>query len=142
MEKKYGRGLLIALLVLCSTFVKGQLQLTETFTLLSEKDGIQVYAKQSDCPVEDVSYNYSYMLLQIRNTTSLIKELTFNVELYYNEGCNGCNGSDESVVHLTLQPNEIISGDCLNHQLKLSRFIENPRFERRWVFTGAKIIIL
>lgn len=109
--------------------------------LLKEKDGIQVYGLERPCQVEYAANPYDYLFLKVVNTGSEAKDVRIKVRMNYQEGCSGCNDSDENYIFLHLEASEIKEGNCDNHSQKLTRFIANPGFDGSWHYLSTEIII-
>ena len=90
-----------------------------------------------DC---DPKYGYDseFVHLKITNKTSKQIKLSWYMDLYYNGDCKTCSSTDEYFYEVTLQPNEILAGNCdlqSDYQLKMfSKFIDSQ-------YHGGNIIL-
>lgn len=131
------------------------LQVTRTLALLAFVSGLgNGYAQESQelltasglkfsftnesCTNQGGNLPFDFALLKVENLTSTTLNIGFNIEVQYQEGCSGCNGSDESRVNLSLSPNEVIQADCSTTDRTLI-FIRNPNFSGSWNFQEIRI---
>ncbi|MFL5754650.1 MAG: hypothetical protein ACJ76F_14650 [Bacteroidia bacterium] len=77
------------------------------------KNGIEISYVKSECKLDN-SFNQSWFLLRVKNTTSKKVTLSWKVDLYnQNNACVNCNAqNDEDVYSVSLLPGEIREGNC------------------------------
>lgn len=129
---------LFALLLILSSNVYSQ---SNGWNLVNSESGIEVYSQRVSCDVQSNGKPFDYLVFKVVNTTSTISTFNLKFEIYFEEGCNGCEGSGETVTTLTLNPNESREGSCANLENKLSYFIYNPNFSGSWIYTNSKVLI-
>lgn len=93
------------------------------------------------CDVQGSPNPFEYIVYKVENTTN--SSLTFDLrfEIYFEEGCNGCNGSGETSRNLTLLPGQMVEANCENPTERLSYFIHNPGFSGSWNYTHSVVFI-
>ncbi|MBN9294114.1 MAG: hypothetical protein J0G96_09065 [Flavobacteriia bacterium] len=90
------------------------------------------------CEVEPGKLPHQYAFLKIKNLTNNKLELGFNIAVQYKEGCNGCNGSDESRYYINLGANQTYVATCESDDKSLI-YIKNPYFSGAWNFEEIRI---
>lgn len=127
-------------LFLLTSFSFSQNQTTEfgVWKLMKQKDGIEIYGKHDLCLIEYASNDYHFFSVKVINTTSNEKQVSFYIKNFYVEGESGHRDENLSVV--TLAPNEIIEGNCMDEDATLTRMIVNPKFENSWHYIKSEII--
>ena len=99
---------------------------SSNWTLLHEVDGIKMYVQKGDCKMGDVKTPFTYAFLKIENTTNVRKHLNFNINLYYADGCAGCDNANEEYVSISIEPNSSLSTDCSFNHGELALLVRNP----------------
>lgn len=90
------------------------------------------------CEIEPGKIPYQYAFLKIENLTNSELTIGCNIVVQYEEGCSGCNGSDESRYYLKLKPKESYTASCESDDKSLI-FIRNPNFSGAWNFKEIRI---
>ncbi|WP_430406874.1 hypothetical protein [Fluviicola sp.] len=90
------------------------------------------------CDVETGKQAYQFAFLKIENLTNANLHTGFNIVVQYDEGCAGCNGSDESLYYLSLTPNQVFTADCGTDE-KSKIYLRNPNFSGAWNFQELRI---
>jgi len=114
---------------------------SNAWQLLNSENGIEIYSQRISCDVQAGINPYDYVAFKAVNTTS--ESLTFGLEfeIYFEEGCNGCMGKEETSTEITLNSGSSIEGSCLNLENKLAYFVLNPNFDGSWKYTHSKVVI-
>lgn len=113
---------------------------TSDWTLLHEKDGIQIYSREESCSISDQYQKpCDYAFLKIVNTTPTEKFVYYNFGLLYTEECNGCQDDTEFSYGVSVPANDSLEGDCSFGRKELSRIIRNPNLEGGWNFEQVNI---
>ncbi len=125
---------------LLTSFSFSQNQHTEfgVWKLMQQQDGIEIYGKHALCLIEYAPNDYHFLSVKIINTNSDKKEVSFYIKSFYKEGESGHR--DENLTVVTLAPNEILEGDCMDKDATLTRMIANPKFENSWHYIKSEII--
>jgi hypothetical protein len=100
---------MLAFVVLCA-FTAANDQPTQ-WTLLNQQNGVQVNYKFSDCDLEQ-GFKQQWVLFQLKNSTSEIKVVEYDLQVSFNGKCTTCDGSEEHHRKLRLQPGETLEGKC------------------------------
>ena len=111
-------------------------QSTEKSLLTTEK--FEISYSNVNCSVTPKLKPFEYGALKIVNKTDKILKLGFNLVTIFEEGCEGCNGSDESRFYIDLRPNETYQATCKTEDRSLF-LIKNPNFSQGWNFKIAQI---
>lgn len=90
------------------------------------------------CDVESGKQPYQFAFLKIENLTNAELHTGFNIVVQFEEGCAGCNGSDESLYYLSLAPNQVYTADCGSDD-KSKIYLRNPNFSGAWQFQELRI---
>lgn len=96
------------------------------WVVLTDSDGIKMSVLKSECKMGDVKTPFTYGFLKIENTTNVRKHINFNINLYYADGCAGCDNANEEYVSISIEPNSTISTDCSFNHGELALLIRNP----------------
>ena len=97
--------------------------LTSEWTLLSSKDGVELYIQSGECTMGNVPEAFQYGMIKLINSNSTEKTVVYNIERHYSDGCVGCNKTDEDVSIISIPANSTITGNCENG---ISVLIKNP----------------
>lgn len=90
------------------------------------------------CDVESGKQAYQFAFLKIENLTNTALHVGFNIVVQFEEGCSGCNGNDESLYYVSLNPNQIYTADCGTDD-KSKIYLRNPNFSGAWNFQELRI---
>ncbi len=138
--KKYINSTVKAIfsLFLLSFFTTGAFAQSDDWQVLTQKDGVEIKYKYSDCDLER-GFDQEWVLLQFNNTTATKKTLIWDLELYFNNDCKTC-GSDEYHLVQELKPNESMEGICsVNTNTNLRIFSKFLNRENRTELTDFKL---
>ncbi|MBN9292686.1 MAG: hypothetical protein J0G96_01755 [Flavobacteriia bacterium] len=127
---------LIGSIVFCCAISSVSLSQKE-HTLVSNQL-LQISYSDGSCEIEPGKLPYQYAFLKIKNLTNSELTIGCNIAVQYEEGCNGCNGSDESRYYLKLNPNQLYTATCESDDRSLI-FIRNPNFSGAWNFKEIRI---
>lgn len=135
-------GLVFSVLfVIISNFSFSQVKVTESWNLLKSQEGIEVYSKIITCETEGFSTPINYLIYKVSNTNSTSQTVGLQFAIHFEEGCNGCGGSEETYTEIKLNAQQSIEASCSNFGERLSYFILNPSFEGSWTYTHSEVII-
>lgn len=109
--------------------------------LVNADNGVEIYSQRVFCDIQEGLKPFEYVVFKAINTSSEKLNVHLQFEIYFEEGCNGCQGKDETAADLVLNPGESIEGSCENLENKLAYYILNPNFEGSWHYTNSKVII-
>lgn len=99
----------------------------------------EVYKSDQNCLIEyrfadcEASIGYDKEIIQFRisNTSSEKIQLDWHMYLFYNGVCKTCDYPQEYKYELTLEPNQIVSGDCAlgsDHRLTIFSKFNDPKY--------------
>ena len=133
--------LFIACLFSSASFMAQSLgNLTNEWQLMQEKDGVQVFAKVEPCKMsEQTPKPFDIAFLKIVNNTNQDIAVAYNFVIEFAEGCNGCDGRDESRFNQKIPANTTIAEDCSFKQNGMSHIIRNRNFDGGWNFEKVSI---
>jgi len=97
--------------------------LTAEWTLLTSKDGVEMYIQSGECSMGNVPEAFQYGMIKLVNSNSTEKTVVYNIERYYTDGCVGCNKTDEDFSIVVIPANSTITGNCKNG---VSVLLKNP----------------
>lgn len=135
------KSLLVVFTMFFSGFLYSQDSSREAWVLEESQDGIEVFSKIVSCDTEGSSVPFDYLLFKVVNNSEYQKKVSLKFEIHFDEGCNGCNGNDETSREIDLQPGEILEPSCLNFEDKLSYFILNPNFQDSWHYSHSEVYV-
>lgn len=101
-------------------------ELSDKWTLLSEKEGVQFFVKKVECNLENMEFPLTFTFIKINNTTDSDKDIHFQMAHHYTDRCGGCDESPESLYNIIVPANSSIENDCTFNHAELSRIIDNP----------------
>lgn len=134
--------LFFLLLALSTSFgLNAQTESSNNFQLIESKDGIEVYSKIISCDTEGSAIPFDYLVFKVKNTTSQSLHVSLEFEIYFEEGCNGCENSRETSIEISLDSGESIEASCSNFEYRLAYLVLNPNFDGSWSYTHSKAII-
>lgn len=117
-------------------------QMDNGWQLLTQKDGVNVYAKKEACKVDPFEKNLIYAMIKVENTTNSKVSVNFGLALNYDVGCYGCNGQNEANRIIDVPAASTVEGDCNFEKNELTYLISNPNHGDVRVFEGVKLITL
>lgn len=109
--------------------------------ILQEKNGIEIYSQKISCDIQGAPNSFDYITFKVVNTNSNSQKIGLQFEIYFEEGCNGCQGKDETYTEIELKSGESIEGSCSSMENKLAYFILNPSFNKSWHYSHSKVLI-
>ena len=101
-------------------------EINSDWTLLSEKDGVKMYVQKGECQMGNVETPFTYGFLKVENTTNTEKHVNFNINLFYTDGCAGCDNNNGEYASITVAPNSSLEGGCSSQNGQLGLLIRNP----------------
>ncbi len=114
-------------------------------TVFSQEEHLLVTTPQlkisyvvGDCDVENGKQAYQFAFLKIENLTNASIHTGFNIVVQFDEGCGGCNGSDESLYYVSLAPNQVYTAGCATDD-KTKVYLRNPNYSGSWNFRELRI---
>lgn len=118
---------LLITLVIFSSFNK-----KDEWNLYQQSKGIQVYYKLTDCDDEENGLFQKFIIFKLVNTTDFDVTVKWTNQLWYNEKCTTCNGTNEdNAVEITLKAHKEIVGDYKNKNLSIfSEFKNHPDVDK------------
>lgn len=111
------------------------------WSLAKKIDGIEVYSQRISCQDQNNSVPFDYIVFKVLNNSSELKKIFLKFEIFFDEGCNGCEGIEETSRELILDAGESIEASCSNFEDRLSYFILNPSFADSWNYIHSNVII-
>lgn len=106
--------------------------------LLITTPQVKISYVRGTCDVETGKQAYQFAFLKIENLTNASLHAGFNIVVQYDEGCAGCNGSDESLYYVSLSPNQVYTASCGTDD-KTKVYLRNPNFSGAWNFQELRI---
>lgn len=119
---------------------------TTSFSAISQKSetplenqaNFSISFEKGECTVSPDLMPFQFAFLKVENKTDDELNLRFNIEVHFQEGCSGCNHSDESYYEIKLKPKEIYQSSCeVNDKSKI--YLKNPNFSGAWNFEEIKL---
>lgn len=101
-------------------------EINDDWTLLTEQDGIKMYVQKGECQMGNVETPFTYGFLKVENSTTSTKHVNFNINLFYADGCAGCDNHNEEYSSITIEPNSVLTGECSFKIGQLALLIRNP----------------
>lgn len=118
-----------------------QSESSAVWEILEKKNGIEIYSQKISCDIQGAPNSFDYITFRVVNTNSEAQKFGLQFEIYFEEGCNGCQGKDETYTQIELSSGESIEGSCSNMENKLVYFISNPSFDKSWHYSHSKVLI-
>lgn len=128
---KWTKSIAVCVLFSSTAFSQEELPLITT-------PQVKISYVRGNCDVETGKQAYQFAFLKIENLTNANLHAGFNIVVQYDEGCAGCNGSDESLYYLSLTPNQVFTADCGTDE-KSKIYLRNPNFSGAWNFQELRI---
>lgn len=132
-----GRTMFFLSLVLCSNSYAQ----SNDWQLMSTENGIEVYSRIISCETEGFNIPLENIVFKAINTTSEKSKVNLEFEIYFEEGCNGCEGSDETSSQFELKGGESKESTCSNSNELNSFIVRNPNFNGSWNYTHSTVKI-
>lgn len=141
MKKLSKTSLLFLFLFLSGSLMAQSLgNLTKDWKLMQEVEGVQIYARVEPCKMSEQSPKpFDIAFLKIVNNTNQEVELAYNFVIKYTEGCNGCDGRDESYFTQTIAPMSSLIEDCGFKYKGMAHIVRNRNFDGGWNFEEVSI---
>lgn len=109
--------------------------------LMKSENGIEIYSQRVSCNIEGAPNSFDYITFKVLNNSSVSQNLGLQFQIHFEEGCNGCQGKDETYTEVKLNPGQSIEGSCSEMENKLAYFILNPSFADSWKYTHSEVLI-
>lgn len=109
--------------------------------LQNSHDGIEVYSRILSCETSGFNLPLENIVFKIVNTNSIKKKIDLRYEIYFQEGCNGCEGDNETSEIIQLKGGESIESTCSNSNGLKSFTVNNPNFSGAWHYTHSLVKI-
>jgi len=135
--------LVFALFASISTYAQNTTpaeELTPEWSLVSQKDGVNIYLRKDFCKVGPQVKLLPYIFYKFENTTTVAKTIYFTAGLKYDQECIGCNGEDESKKAVNVPANSFVSCDCTFKNGTLSSLITNPNYPDTRTFESVQLL--
>ena len=108
---------------------------------MSTDNGIEVYSRIVSCETEGFKIPLENIVFKAVNTNSTKSSVNLAFEIYFEEGCNGCERSDETSSKFELNAGESKESTCSNVNELNSFIIRNPNFDGSWKYTHSIVNI-
>lgn len=122
----------IALIIIAITSLNGFSQnvitadkLSQDWSLLTAKDGVEVYLKQEKCDV-GAPDAFTYAFIRLVNTNTTEKSVEFNFQIIFDNECYGCGDTRESKHMLAVPASTSVEGESTMKIGELALLINNP----------------
>lgn len=99
---------------------------------------VKISYQNGSCDIEPGKQPYQFAFLKIENLSGVQLRIGFNIVVQFEEGCSGCNGSDESLYFLNLAPGQVYEATCATDD-KSKIYLRNPNFSGAWNFQELRI---
>jgi len=146
LQKSFSNNLFSFLCVIFFLFfgafnLFSQMPDSNRWQLVKAKDGVSVYSQIQTCDIEGAPNPFDYVVFKVENTTLEPLTIGLHFEIHFEEGCNGCGGSDETSAALFLEGGSSIESTCADPVDQLAYFILNPGFADSWIYTHSQVQI-
>lgn len=89
-------------------------------------NGIKFSVQEASCSWEG-SPSITYKFIKIENQTANRARVSYRLNVYYGNECNGCDGSDEFQSVIVLEPGTQVAGTCNSTiPARLDILVSNP----------------
>lgn len=133
-------GLLFLLIsVSLSAQTNGRSDNASSWEPLHSSNEVTISGRLDECVMTKGQLPVTYAFLQISNTSSESRTVTFSFGLQYVEGCSSCGENSEFVTEITIPANSTIEGNCQFKRPELNRPVSNPNLEGGWEFEAINI---
>lgn len=129
-----------ALLIL-SSISYGQTKNSGEWQLLNSENGIEVYSQIISCETAGFTISPEYLVFKAVNTSTASQTVSLQFEIYFEEGCNGCEGRGETTTEINLAAGESIESSCESFKHRLAYLVFNPNFSGSWHYINSKVLI-
>lgn len=103
----------------------GSEQINDNWTLLTSKDGVDIFIKKEKVDV-GAEKKFDYAQVKMVNTTGTSKTIEFNFEMHHELTCVGCGSTNEYEKSITIEGGSSLEGDAAFTNPELSLLINNP----------------
>lgn len=131
----------ILLLCVTSTSSFAQSKNSNNWQLLKSENGIEIYSQIVSCNFEGAPNAFDYVTFKVLNNSTTSQNIGLQFQIHFEEGCNGCQGKDETYAEVKLNSGQSIEGSCSQMENKLAYFILNPSFADSWKYTHSEVLI-
>tara|TARA_B110000908_G_scaffold158570_1_gene199816 strand:- start:1372 stop:1824 length:453 start_codon:yes stop_codon:yes gene_type:complete len=100
-------------------------KLSDDWSLLTTKDGVEVYLKEEKCDV-GAADAFTYAFIRIVNTNTIEKSVEFNFQIIFDNRCYGCGDTRETKHTLAIPASTIVEGESTMKISELALLINNP----------------
>lgn len=114
---------------------------SQGWQLLKSENGIEIFSKRVSCDIEGAPNSFDYITFKVLNNSTVAQSIGLQFQIHFEEGCNGCQGKDETYAEVKLNPGQSIEGSCSEMENKLAYFILNPSFADSWKYTHSEVLI-
>lgn len=124
----------------CTVFSQSKIpveSLTTDWSLFQEVKGVKFYAKK-EIFSSPGRLDLDYIVLKLENITNKELKISYNLAVYYNLGCNGCN-SDEYNKTFTVPANSSIEGKMIDGNSPVAMPLTDPNLKNGWIAEFASI---
>lgn len=102
-------------------------ELSNDWSFVKEENGIKMFIKTGECLMSnDPNKPFTYGWIKLENTTSTEKDVNFHFNLFYTDGCAGCDSHYEEYKSVSVPANTTLTTDCDFEINDLSILIRNP----------------
>ena len=115
--------------------------LTEEWTLLTTKDGVDVYLKQDKCDI-GAEKLFTYAYIRFVNNNSTEKTIEFNFLMNFDNRCVGCGDTRETKKMIAIPASTSVDGACGSEVGELALLINNPYQIDSGVFESVALDVL
>ena len=100
-------------------------KLSDDWTLLTTKDGVEVYLKQEKCSV-GAPDAFTFAFIRLVNTNTTEKSVEFNFQMIFDNRCYGCDDTRETKHMLVIPASTTVEGESSLKIGELALLINNP----------------
>ncbi|MFT6244089.1 MAG: hypothetical protein ACJA0U_002061 [Salibacteraceae bacterium] len=100
-------------------------KLSQDWSLLTTKDGVEVYLKQEKCDV-GAPDAFTYAFIRLVNTNTAEKSVEFNFQMIFDNNCYGCGDTRETKHMLAVPASTSVEGESTMKIGELALLINNP----------------
>jgi len=100
-------------------------KLSQDWSLLTTKDGVEVYLKQEKCDV-GAPDAFTYAFIRLVNTNTTEKSVEFNFQMIFDNECYGCGDTRETKHMLAVPASTSVEGESTMKIGELALLINNP----------------
>ena len=100
-------------------------KLSQDWSLLTTKEGVEVYLKQEKCDI-GAADAFTYAFVRLVNTNTSEKSVEFNFQMIFDNRCYGCGDNRETRQMLAIPASTMIEGESTMKIGELALLINNP----------------